>query len=115
MPCAELLRLPPQSRYVPDPPSVIVCGLLKSLEITLTVPVAAPVFVGVNVTLTVQDAPGASVCGQLFVAANGPVAVIAPIVKFVVEGLLTLTGSGLLVVPTACTANCNFVGRSSIA
>ena len=55
---------------VPVPVSPAVCGVLGSLSATLNVAVAAPVAVGVNVTLIVQLAPTASVAPQLFVCAN---------------------------------------------
>ena len=80
----------------------MVCGLRKSLLTTLPVPVRVPACEGVKVTLTVQEAPGTRVCGQLLLAAKSPAAVTGPIVKSeTVEGLLTLTVIGLLVVPTA--------------
>ncbi len=88
--------------YLPLPWSRIACGLLKSLFTTLAVPVRVPACEGVKVTLTVQEAPGTSVCGQLLLAAKSPVAETGPIVKSeTVEGLLSFTVMGLLVVPTA--------------
>ena len=61
---------------VVDPPvplSVAVCGLLASLSETLSVAVADPVEVGVNVTLMVQLAPAARDDEQVFVWAKGEV------------------------------------------
>jgi hypothetical protein len=51
----------------PIPVSVAVCGLLASLSATLSVAVAAPVVVGVKVTLIVQLLPTASVAAQALV------------------------------------------------
>ncbi len=60
-----------------DPPVPLrptVCGLFGALSLKVRVPVAAPVAVGVNVTLTVQLAPALMLAPQvLFEMANGPV------------------------------------------
>jgi len=55
---------------VPVPVSVAVCGLLASVSETLSVAVAAPVAVGVNVTEMVQLAPAARDDVHALVCAN---------------------------------------------
>src|ERR1039457_6917223 len=64
--------LPPLLVPVPLRATVRV-GLVALLD-TVTFPEAAPAAVGVNVTLTVQDAPAAIEAPQVLVDANGPVA-----------------------------------------
>src|SRR6266853_3413594 len=89
------------------------CGLLKSLLTTLAAPALDPAWDGVKVTLTVQDAPGARVRGQLLLAAKSPVVVMVPSSKSaLVEGLLSCTVWAALVVPTAWAANVNLLGAS---
>ncbi len=51
------------------PVRATVSGPFGSLLATLRVPVRVPVAVGVKVTLTVQDAPAASVAPQVLVCA----------------------------------------------
>jgi hypothetical protein len=51
--------------FVPVPFNDIVCGLLDALSVSVSVPVRAPVAVGVNFTLIVQLAPAATVLPQV--------------------------------------------------
>ena len=56
------------AKSTPVPLSEVDCGLpLDASSLTVSVPVRVPVILGVNVTLTVQLAPGAKVEEQLFV------------------------------------------------
>jgi hypothetical protein len=48
------------------------CGLLGALSVTVTVPVRAPVAVGVKETLIAQVANAATDVPQLFVSAKSP-------------------------------------------
>ena len=58
---------------VPVPDRATVSGLPGALLLTDSVPDADPDAVGVNVTLTAQEAPAASDVPQLLVSPNGPV------------------------------------------
>ena len=62
---------------VPLPLSATVCGLPVALSAKLSVPLAGPVAVGVKVTLTVHEAPAATVFAAqpLVLMAKGAVAV----------------------------------------
>jgi hypothetical protein len=73
-------------------------------------PVRAPVAVGVNVTVSVQLPPDASVLVQLLVCAKSPVA--APIESGVATApvFFTVTGWLELVVPTVCDGNVKLDG-----
>ena len=62
----------------PVPVSGSVWGLSGALSLTEIEPVNVPVALGVNVTLSVQLASGFTVAPQVFVSANGPVAVMVP-------------------------------------
>jgi hypothetical protein len=59
----ELLRL----KSDPAPLKPTIWGLPAALSLIVTVPVRAPVTVGVNVTLIVQVDPAARLAGQLLV------------------------------------------------
>jgi len=65
-------------------------------------PVRVPVVVGVNVTLTVQLAPAASVVEQAFVCAKSPLAAPMESIVVTVPVFFTVTGLLALVVPTVC-------------
>jgi hypothetical protein len=86
----------------PLPVSVTVCGLPEALSVSVSVPVRAPLAVGVNVTLIVQLPPAAIVegeSGQLFVCAKSPVLAMPVINKGPVPEFVIITGWGALVVP----------------
>jgi hypothetical protein len=53
------------STGAPVPVSDAVCGLVTALSDTLNWPIRLPPAVGENVTLTEQDAPAASVAGEM--------------------------------------------------
>ncbi|HYZ52078.1 MAG TPA: hypothetical protein VE733_01000, partial [Streptosporangiaceae bacterium] len=67
---------------------------------TVRFPEAAPAAVGVNVTLTVQDAPAAIEDPQVFVSANGPLAEIDDTLAVALPVLVTVTVLAALVDPT---------------
>jgi hypothetical protein len=91
------------------PESDIVCGLFRALSVITTFPDREPVAVGVNVTLIVQLAVGASEAvegGQLLPSAKSPgfapaIAMLV-IVSDVVPVFLSVTALAPLVVPTFC-------------
>ncbi len=60
--------------YVPVPNSSITCGFDDALSLIETVPCFAPCFVGENVALIVQFAPGATLEPQVAVTANSALA-----------------------------------------
>lgn len=69
-----------------------------------------PVVVGVNVTISVQLPPAASVLEQVFVCAKSPVAAPMERVVDTVPVFFTVTGLLALVVPTVCDANVKLDG-----
>ena len=69
-----------------------------------------PVVVGVNVTISVQLPPDASVLEQVFVCAKSPVAAPMERVVDTVPVFFTVTGLLALVVPTVCDANVKLDG-----
>ena len=60
----------------PVPVSATVCGLPAAPSTSESVPVRAPVAVGVKLTATAQLAPAASVVPQLWAALKSPEAVM---------------------------------------
>ena len=65
---------------------------------------------GVNFTLTVQDAPAFSVLPQVFVCAKSPAAGPTEIVVDNVPVFFTVTTLAALVVPTVCAGNVSLEG-----
>jgi hypothetical protein len=61
-------------RYLPTPAPVrlTVCGLFTALSLNISVPVSLPFAAGVNVTATVQLAPGARFVPQVLLAIAKP-------------------------------------------
>src|ERR671938_565835 len=76
---------------VPLPLSATLCGLPAALSTKVTLPVAAPVAVGLNTTLTLHDAPAATETQLLLVIANGPVTVTLLTDRAAVPVLLSVT------------------------
>ena len=89
--------------YCPVPVNVTYSGLvmLPLLSLRTTLPVRAPVAVGVKVTVTVQVCPGSIGLGQLLVWAKSPVAAMLAKVSFCVPTFPTVKVCEALVVPTA--------------
>lgn len=77
------------------------CGLAGALSMKVSAPVVAPPAVGVKVTFTVQLVDAGIDAPQLFVSANAPLAVMLEKVSGDVPVFITVTGEGVLVVPTA--------------
>jgi len=80
----------------------------------VTAPAAAPAAVGINCTLRVQLAPGASVVSQLPIPpnANGPLMVMLPKFKAELPELVTLGYWRALVVPTVLAEKLSDAGDS---
>ena len=118
--CAELVeptaRLPNETLdgdavsallvlVVPVPDSATVSGLDGALLATDSDPLAAPLAVGANVTLTVHEAPAAMDDPQVFVWLNGPLTLTEDTDAAVLPGLVTVTDCAPLVDPTAWFPN----------
>lgn len=69
----------------PVPERLVTWGLVLASSVTMSWPVLVPTAVGVNVTLTAQLCPGASVEPQLLVWAKSPLVVMLKIVKGVAK------------------------------
>jgi hypothetical protein len=82
----------------PVPLRLIVCGLPAPDDVIVIAPVRVPVVVGVNVTVTVQDAFCANVAAQLFVWLKSPVAGETAIVETLPLFAVSVTDCDALVV-----------------
>ncbi len=89
---------------VPVPVSATVVGLFEALLAMVSVPVRVPATVGVNVTLTVQEALAAMDDPQVLVCEKSPVAVTPETDAAALPVLVTVTVCALLVVPGAWLA-----------
>jgi hypothetical protein len=86
---------------MPTPLSESVCGLLLALSVTVSVPVRAPVAVGVKATLIVQLAPEPKDVPQVFVCAKSPVTAIDEILNAVGKLFFSVT---VFVAPVVASA-----------
>src|ERR1700737_2934368 len=66
---------------LPTPLRVAVCGLVGSLSVTVSIPLRVPVWVGVNVTLTLHEAFAGRLAGQVLVWEKSPLAATLEIVS----------------------------------
>ena len=83
-------------------------GLFEALSANVSVPLAAPAAVGVNVTPTLQLAPPATGVPQVLPEiANGPLIPTLAIVRDVVWRLVSVTVTAALVLPTATVPRFN--------
>jgi len=75
--------------------------------------------VGLNVTLTLHDAPAANIAGQFFVIANDnglvPAMPMLPIVNDISPLFVSVAARGLLVAPTGTVPNLRVVGLTNDA
>lgn len=93
------------------PDRLTVCGLLSALSLTFSIPVAAPVFVGENVTLIVQLPMLFSVVPQVVPeTANGPVVEYEMPVRVVGRLFFRVTFLAALVVPTVVLGKVKLLG-----
>src|ERR1700683_3811957 len=90
---------------VPVPDRATVSGLPGALEATDSVPLAAPLAVGANLTLTVHDPPAAMEAPQVLVWLNGPLALTDDTDAAVLPGFDTVTVCAALVDPTSSLPN----------
>jgi hypothetical protein len=93
---------------VPVPVRLTVLVTPPALMVTL--PVLAPVAVGENVTLTVQELLAAIDDPQLLVSAKGPLAVMDETEAAALVGLETVTLCAVLVEPVTCGPKVSAVG-----
>lgn len=86
------------------------CGLPGALSLMVIVPLRAPVAGGVNVTLIVQLAPGATLGLQLLVCAKSPLAAMLVTVNKPVPVFDSVTVCAELVVPTSQLPKAKLMG-----
>ena len=87
---------------LPVPLRLTVWGLFRALSVNVSVPVAAPVAVGVNVTPTIQLTPAARLVPQVLLAiANAPVAPMLEKFRAMLPRFASVTVLAALVLPTA--------------
>jgi hypothetical protein len=82
-----------------------VSGLPGALDATDSVPLAAPLAVGANFTVTVHDPPAAMELPQVLVWLNGPLTLTDETDAAVLPGFDTVTFCAALVEPTAVLPN----------
>lgn len=93
---------------LPVPLRPTFCGLFEVLSVKVSVPLAAPAAVGVNVTPTLQPAPAAMLVPQVLLAiAKGPLIPTLEIVRDVLWRLVSVTVTGALVLPIATVPKFN--------
>src|SRR3954454_11931441 len=96
---------------IPLPASPTVSGLLLALLVTVRVPARAPPAVGVNLTVTVQEAPTAMEA-QLLVWLKSPLAATEEAVAAVVPELVTVTVWAGALEPTTVPAKDRLAGAA---
>ncbi len=95
-------RVTGELELLPVPLRLTVCGLFPALSVKLSVPVALPATVGVNVTPTLQLAPPATLVPQVLLAiAKGPLAAMPENTSDALWLLVSVTDLAELVEPTA--------------
>ena len=93
---------------LPVPLRLTFCGLFEALSVKVSVPLAAPVAVGVNVTPTAQLAPAARLVPQVLLEiAKGPLIPTLEMVRAVLWRLVSVTVTAALVLPTATVPKFN--------
>ena len=97
----------------PVPPRETVWGELPALSVSVRVPVAAPVVVGVNVMEMMQFAPTARDEPQLLVWANGPEMLVAEMVSGSCPVLVRMTIWAALVAPMAWAGKLSVPGAKT--
>jgi hypothetical protein len=98
----------------PVPVSKTICGLLESLSEIVSVPVLAPVVVGVKVTLMSQLAPAPTEVPHVFVWAKSPLGVMLVMAKAEDPLLVSVTVCAVLVVLTLWVPKVRLVGKTVI-
>lgn len=101
---AGVSRSGPLRYQFPVPVRGTVCGLPPPESLTETIALRAPVAVGPKVTEIVHDFPAATLVPQVFVCVKSvgfvPVMVILVMLSAEVPVLVSVTGFGVLLVPT---------------
>ncbi len=93
---------------LPVPLRLTFCGLFEALSVKVSVPLAAPVAVGVKVTPTAQLAPAARLVPQVLLEiAKGPLIPTLEMVRAVFWRLVRVTVTAALVLPTATVPKFN--------
>lgn len=113
-PCDAKVRVLALSTPVPPCPvplSAMLCGLPVALLVTVTLPVRAPLAVGLKVTLMVQNPPAPSPVPQLWVTPNSELAAMLAKVSAAVPELVSVTLCAALVLPIFCSAKVNALGK----
>jgi hypothetical protein len=87
---------------LPVPVSAMAIGSLSVLAFMVTAPVRVPTASGVKVTLRVQLAPAARLALHVLVSEKSPLTVMLVMLRAALPVFLSVTGCGLLHVPTAC-------------
>jgi len=119
------VRTATEAVFVPVPVSVADCGLLGSESVKTSCADSADATEGVNVTLTIHDAPAARLAPQLppatiaksVAAAGGFVATTAMLaIEIAVELLFVkVIVCGLVVAPTSCVPKSTLAGDTATA
>src|SRR2546425_758446 len=94
----DRLRAGPEG--VPVPIKLITCGLPPALSVMMIAPARVPMALGAKLTLIVQLAPFGTLPPQLSVRVKSPLGSILVMVSAALPVLVSVTGSGMLVVPT---------------
>jgi hypothetical protein len=113
-PKLRLVGLIERTGATPVPASEITCGLPAAFSVTVSVPLLAPIAVGVKVMLTRQLDKGAIVVQLTLATAKSPDAVALAIVIGSGPLLNTATSSEALVTPTRLLPKFSDVGLTSI-
>src|SRR5438309_1702300 len=100
----------PTGCAAPLPLSATVCGLPVALSAKLSVPLAAPVAVGLKTTFTVHEPPAATVTQLLLVIAKGPETVTLVTDSDALPVLFSVTDFAALVEPTTWPAKVRLAG-----
>lgn len=95
----------------PDPLRLIVCGLPGALLVMVSVPVRAPVAVGLKLTFSAQNPATPKPLPQLFVTEKSPVVTMLLMANAAVPVLVKLTLCAVLVLPLFSKAKFSLVGR----
>src|SRR5438270_63500 len=119
LPRSRQMRSESESRAVPCPLSLMICGLPPALSATDSVPVRAPKDAGVKVTLIVQFPLAAKVAGLMgqalapvLVVAKSPEAANELIVKAAAPVFVSVTVIGALVVASNWLPKARLVGAN---
>lgn len=104
------VTVPPAATPVPE--RLAVCGLLLALSVTVKVPLAAPVAVGLKVTLMLQELLAAREVPQVLVSLKLPLAAMLLMVMELDVPLFNVTVCAALVVFTVILPKFKLVGLS---